>query len=104
MKIDDTLLTELGLGNLSPEAKASLLQHLMEELEINVGTVIAAELNDDQILEFEKLIDDGDQSQALAWLQQNYPGYKQVVQNELEKLKNELKGNAQAILDADQPA
>lgn len=104
MKIDEQLLVELGLQELSDEAKASLLKHLVDQLELNVGTVIASQLSDEQIKEFEKLIDGNNQPQALAWLQQNYPGYKQVVQNELEKLKAELKSNASAILEADQQA
>lgn len=104
MRIDEELLNTLGLAELKPEAKTSLLKHLVEELELNVGTVIAAKLNDDQIEQFEKLIDGGDQAQALAWLQQNYPDYKQVVQAELEKLKEQIKTNAPAILEADQAA
>lgn len=104
MRIDDNLLTELGLAELKPEAKTSLLKHLVEELELNVGTVIASQLDDDQIKEFEKLIDGGNQAQALAWLQHNYPDYKQVVQTELEKLKVEIKAKAPAILEADKAA
>jgi hypothetical protein len=101
MKIDNQLLVELGLGELSDEAKASLLKHLVDELEMNVGTVIASQLNEDQIQEFEKLIDANDQPKALAWLQANYPDYKRVVQAELTKLKDEIKQKAPAIIAAD---
>lgn len=102
MKIDYQLLGELGLGSLSQEAKDSLLAHLVDRLELNVGTVIAGSLNEAQIDEFEKLVDQKDQALALSWLQQNYPDYKSVVQTELEKLKQEIKTNAPAILAADQ--
>lgn len=101
MKIDYQLLEELGLSGLSQETKDSLLAHLVDRLELNVGTVIAAQLSEAQIDEFEKLVDQKDQAQALSWLQQNYPDYKSVVQTELEKLKNEIKTNAPAILSAD---
>lgn len=101
MKIDYQLLEEIGLGALSQEAKDSLLRHLVDRLELNVGTVIASQLTDEQIDEFEKLVDNPDQSVALTWLQANYPGYKDVVKNELDKLKQELKTNADAILETD---
>lgn len=101
MKIDYELLEELGLGELSQDAKDSLLRHLVDRLELNVGTVIASQLTDEQIDEFEKLVDNPDQNVALKWLQANYPGYKDVVKSELDKLKQELKSNASAILETD---
>lgn len=99
IKLDYTLLEELGLGGLPAADKDSLLAGLYERLEINVGTVIAADLSDDQLAEFEKLIDNDDQAAALAWLQSNYPSYKQVVEQELEKLKAEIKRGAPQILE-----
>lgn len=39
---------------------------------------------------------------ALRWLEVNYPGYKQVVEEELTKLKHEIKQQAPAILSASQ--
>lgn len=101
MKIDYKLLEELGLGEISQDAKDSLLKHLVDRLELNVGTVIAAQLSEAQINEFEKLVDAEDQAAALSWLQSNYPGYKDVVKAELDKLKNELKLNADTIVAAD---
>lgn len=37
---------------------------------------------------------------ALKWLEKNFPDYKQVVGQELEKLKNEIKAQAPAIVQA----
>lgn len=98
IKIDYALLDELGLSELDKEAKDSLLKHLYDSLELNVGTVIAADLSDDQLKQFEKLVDAEQQDKALAWLQANYPGYKQVVENELAKLKAEIQQNSAKIL------
>lgn len=99
IKLDHNLLAELGLGDLSQESKDSLLAHVYDKLEINVGMAIAAELSDEQLDEFEALIDGSKQDEARDWLQANYPDYKKVVQEELEKLKNELKNNAKTILE-----
>lgn len=37
---------------------------------------------------------------ALRWLEVNYPGYKEVVAEEMSKLKHEVKQNAPQILEA----
>ncbi len=37
---------------------------------------------------------------SLRWLEGNFPNYKQVVSEELEKLKNEIKSSAPQILAA----
>ncbi len=37
---------------------------------------------------------------ALKWLETNFPGYKDVVASELDALKNEVKSNATAIVEA----
>jgi hypothetical protein len=99
IQLNHALLDELGLKALSKTDKDSLLAHLYDKLELNVGTVIAAQLNDEQLDEFEKLIDANEQNKALDWLQQNYPDYKKVVEAELEKLKEEVRLNSKQILD-----
>lgn len=98
LKLDYKLLDDIGLADLSPADKDSLLAGLYEQLELRVGTVIARQLSDDQLDEFEKLIDAEKQQEALAWLQANYPDYKQVVAEELKKLTEELKQNKDKIL------
>lgn len=98
LKLDHNLLDQLGLGSLSQDDKDSLLSHLYEQLELRVGTVIARQLSDEQLDEFEKLIDNDQQEEALQWLQANYPDYKKVVASELEKLTQELKANKDQIL------
>ena len=98
IKLDYALLEELGLGGLDKEAKDSLLASMYERLELNVGTVIAADLTDAQLKEFEQLIDNNDQSAALEWLQSNYPNYKKVVEAELNKLKAEVGQGSDKIL------
>jgi len=99
IKLDYTLLEELGLGGLDKEVKDSLLSTMYERLELNVGTVIAADLTDAQLKEFEQLIDKDDQQAALGWLQANYPNYKKVVEQELNKLKTEISQSADKILE-----
>lgn len=104
-KLDNALLDELGLGLLPPDEKTKMLGHIYETLEMRVGMKLAEQMTNAQLDEFEAFIDRNDEPGALKWLETNFPSYKQVVSDELEKLKGEIKQNADAILaaSADQP-
>lgn len=97
-KLDDNLLIELGLGSLPPADKNQMLRHIYETLEMRVGMNLAGQMTEEQLTEFEKFIDSKDDTGALSWLETNFPGYKQVVADELEKLKGEIKATAPQIL------
>src|SRR5690349_10614249 len=99
--LDDDFLQSLGLGSLPDEQKQAFLQHLYEELELRVGTRLSEGMSDEQLAEFEKLIDNNDENGALKWLETNRPNYKDVVAEELEKLKNEVSANRDKILGVD---
>jgi predicted RNA-binding Zn ribbon-like protein len=100
LKLDHNLLEELGLGTLPTPEKNRLLAHIYETLELRVGTKIAAELEDEQLSEFEQFIDSKDEAGAQRWLEQNYPNYPQTVSQELAQLKTEIKRDAAKILAA----
>jgi len=99
-RLDDNLLQELGLGNLPAAEKNKMLAHIYETLELRVGMRLAEQMSDAQLDEFESFIDRNDEAGALKWLETNFPDYKQVVADELEKLKAEIKTQAPAILQA----
>lgn len=99
-KLDNTLLEELGLGSLPPEEKNKMLAHVYETLEMRVGMKLAEQMSNDQLDEFESFIDRNDEPGALTWLETNFPDYKQVVAQQLDILKNEIKASASAIVNA----
>lgn len=101
-KLDDNLLRELGLGSLPPAEKNRMLGHIYETLEMRVGMTLANQMTDAQLTEFESFIDSNDEAGALKWLESNFPNYKQVVADELEKLKTEVKAAAPQIIAASQ--
>lgn len=101
-KLDDNLLRELGLGALPAEEKNRMLNHIYETLEMRVGMKLAEQMTNEQLDEFEGFIDRNDEAGALKWLETNFPNYKQVVADELELLKSEIKGQAAAIVAASQ--
>lgn len=104
-KLDDNLLIELGLGNLPTSEKNKMLSHIYETLEMRVGMKLAEQMTNEQLDEFESYIDRNDEAGALKWLESNFPDYKQVVADQLDALKLEIKAAAPQILAAaaDQP-
>jgi hypothetical protein len=111
IKIDDSLLEELGLIALPKAERDKLLKQIYETLEMRVGMKLAERMSDQQLDEFERFIDTNDEAGALQWLETNFPDYKQVVASELEVLKAEIKKDSAKIIEAlqaggsaDQPA
>lgn len=101
-KLDNALLEELGLGSLPTDDKNKMLAHIYETLEMRVGMKLAEQMTNEQLDEFEGFIDRNDEAGALKWLETNFPNYKQVVAEELEKLKGEIKQSAPQIIAASQ--
>lgn len=101
-KLDDNFLQEIGLGSLPVSDKNAMLQHIYETLEMRVGMRLAEQMSNEQLDEFESYIDKNDEAGALKWLETNFPNYKQVVAEQLEKLKSEIKQSAPQILSASQ--
>lgn len=99
-KLDDELLQQLGLAALPADEKNKMLAHIYETLELRVGMKLAEQMSDAQLDEFEGFIDRNDEEGALKWLETNFPDYKKVVADELEKLKAEIKAQAPAIVEA----
>ncbi|MDO8265468.1 MAG: DUF5663 domain-containing protein [Candidatus Saccharibacteria bacterium] len=97
-KLDDNFLIELGLGALPPVEKNKMLAHIYETLEMRVGMRLAEKMTNEQLDEFEAFINNNDEAGALKWLETNFPNYKQVVAEELEKLKAEIKQAAPQIV------
>lgn len=108
-KLDNNLLEELGLGSLPASEKNMMLRHIYETLELRVGMKLAEQMSSQQLDEFEQLMplatDGADEkaqkeAAALSWLGTNFPNYKQVVADELERLKGEIKQAAPEIVAA----
>ena len=102
LRIDTNLLVEVGLGNLPEAEKNSLLKHIYETLEMRVGMRLADQMSNEQLDEFEKYFEAKDDAGAFKWLEANFPNYKDIVQEEFEKLKAEVAQSAPQILASSQ--
>jgi hypothetical protein len=97
IRLDDALVEELGLGELSNTRRAAVLSSLYDELELRIGTTLAQRMTDQQLEEFEIFIDSEDDDGALDWLERNLSDYREVVQREFDTLKSEISAQASAI-------
>jgi len=86
LKIDNSLLQEVGLGGLPDGEKNSLLKHIYETLEMRVGIRLADQMSNEQLDEFERYFEAKDDAGAFKWLETNFPNYKEIVQEEFDKL------------------
>lgn len=104
IQIDEALLDELGYAGLSTFEKEKLQATMLETLQMRIGYRLSENLTDEQIgvleTQFSFTAEDTPEQitqkqQAVAeWLQQNHPNYKDVVADEFEKLKTEMKSHA----------
>lgn len=100
IQINNNLLQELGLGNLPEVDKKGLLQHIYETLELRVGMRLADQMTKEQLDEFERYFEAKDDKGAFTWLETNFPNYKDIVQEEFDKLRGEVAQAAPQILAA----
>jgi hypothetical protein len=103
LRIDNSLLEEVGLNSLPDSEKNSLLKHIYETLEMRVGIRLASQMSNEQLDEFERYFEAKDDQGAFKWLETNFPNYKDIVQEEFEKLKSEIAQSAPQILSASTP-
>ena len=66
-KFDDTFLEAVGLGALPQDQKAAFLENAQDQFEVRVGERMNAQMTDDQVAEFEKIIDN-DEETIKRWL------------------------------------
>ena len=71
-QLDDQFLQDIGLAGLPEEQKRPFLQHVYEQLEYQVGMRLSEGLTDEQLEEFEGIIDRNPEAVA-AWIQAKVP-------------------------------
>jgi hypothetical protein len=64
------------MNDLPEEQKKAFLQHIYDELELRVGTKLSEGMTDEQLEEFESIIDRKDEV-VTTWLEKNVPNYHQ---------------------------
>lgn len=74
-QLDDQFLSDVGLGSLPDEQKKPFLQHVYEQLEYRVGIRLSEGMTDEQLEQFEAIIDRRPEV-INAWIAQFVPQYQ----------------------------
>lgn len=78
-----------GVGG--PDEDLALLAEKTEAaLELRVGTSIAERLTDQQLDEFETLMENGTDEERTAWMDEKFPDYPKIVGRETARLKRNI--------------
>lgn len=73
-QLDENFLEDIGLNDLPEEQKKPFLQHIYDELELRVGTKLSDGMNDEQLEEFEAIID-RKEDVITTWLEKHASDY-----------------------------
>jgi len=74
-QLDDQFLADVGLAALPEEQKKPFLQHTYEQLEYKVGIRLSEGMSEDQLAEFEAIID-RKEDVITAWIASHAPNYQ----------------------------
>jgi len=74
MSEDEQLIAELEIQSFTTEEQ----QHVLDGLRLKIGEALAADYSDDQLDEYQSIIDN-DTEVIQRWLTQNTPDYKSTV-------------------------
>lgn len=73
-QLDDKFLQDVGLNDLPEDQKKAFLQHIYDELELRVGTMLSEGLDEMQLQQFEAFVD-RDEEKVRDWFEKNLPDY-----------------------------
>ena len=90
MNFDEQFLQEMGLSAMPEDEKQNFLNYVQEELEIRIGERISKGLTETQLNEFDLITD---QAEAVKWLEQNRPDYREIVTRTINEMKDEIRAN-----------
>ena len=73
-QLDDQFLQDIGLADLPEEQRKPFLQHVYDQLEYRVGVRLSEGMSDEQLEEFESIIDRKPEV-VESWVAQNAPDF-----------------------------
>lgn len=86
MRIDDTLISKLGLGALGPTDRANFLRAFQADLERAVGNRLYRLMTDEAVTEFSLAYEREDHDRAYEIMRADVPDLSEVVRQEGDRL------------------
>jgi hypothetical protein len=75
IQLNDEFLSDVGLATMPIPHRAAFLEHVYETLELRVGSALSESLSDEQLTEFEAIIDRRPQLVA-GWVEMHAPDFE----------------------------
>lgn len=75
-QLDNTFLEEVGLGAMPEEQRKPFLQYIYNELELRVGTRLSEGMSDEQLAEFEAIIDRKEEV-IVPWIERHAADFRE---------------------------
>lgn len=100
MEFGENILAEVGLSGVPEGLKPKLIELMYDQLEMRVGERLLRLMPEalaDQCLQ---AIEDGDESKAMALMQAGVPGFRGVVAESLDELKQEWSEGSPIVIRA----
>ena len=94
--ITEDVLTAMGI-QLSDDDMKALVKHSNDTLNERVGADIIESLSDEQLEEYVTLQQSDDEAKLTAWMAENVPDLKQIVENERDIVLGELADTADSL-------
>lgn len=92
------IFKQLGLENITAQEKLQLTEELGDVALNRFAARLESMLTDEQIVEFEALMQT-DESAAFDLLEKFVPNYKQIVQEEIGLLRNDMLSTHAAVME-----
>ena len=91
--LKQNIISVLGIGSLSDDKKAALIDKMAELAEKRIILRLMQELPEKGHQEFEKIAEKGDQAK-MEFLQEKFPNLAEIIQDEIVKVKKEVMAEA----------
>ena len=88
-QLHDQFITDFHLEHLNPEDQQAAIVQVYDAFEARLSRVLDERLSDEQIEVFATVSEKGDEQAVVAWLQQQIPGYDDLIDSEYEAFTRE---------------
>jgi phenylpyruvate tautomerase PptA (4-oxalocrotonate tautomerase family) len=97
MQFDEQFFQQIGLGSASDEERAEIIKKLADLVQGRVAMRLSEVLGEHQLEQFDNLLETQGDEAASAYIESVYPTYGNLVQEEIDKAKQELAGDVTAV-------
>ena len=96
--LDEEYLRSLGIADMPEEMKKPLVEGIEKQIQDRVSLRMAERLSDEQLEELAGLAESGEESVQMKWLEENVPGYDEVIREVLIEVRDEIQAQRKEVL------